>query len=122
MKYMCGFWHLIRATGNSFCGIKDAFQSSYAFRHEIIIGIVQFIAMVFIRECIWINIWLISLWVLLMIVELINSAIESVVDLVSPEWNVLAKHAKDYSSAAVFLLVLLFVVNWVFVVVRQFYR
>lgn len=40
---------------------------------------------------------------LVMALELVNTAIESVVDLVSPEWNLLAKHAKDCAAGAVYL-------------------
>lgn len=40
---------------------------------------------------------------LVMALELVNTAIESVVDLVSPEWNLLAKRAKDCAAGAVYL-------------------
>lgn len=73
-----------------------------------------------VQECIWVKMGLVSLWVLLLAAELINSAVESVVDLVSPDWNEYAKHAKDYCSAAVSLIVLLLAANWILVIVRQF--
>jgi diacylglycerol kinase (ATP) len=50
---------------------------------------------------------------IVLITELLNSAIESVVDLVSPEKAELAGRAKDQASAAVMLSMLLFVVVWV---------
>ena len=40
---------------------------------------------------------------LVMALEIVNTAIESVVDLVSPEWHILAKHAKDCAAGAVYL-------------------
>jgi diacylglycerol kinase (ATP) len=47
-----------------------------------------------------------------LVVELLNSAIESVVDIASPEYHVLAKRAKDLGSAAVLLSIVLAVVLW----------
>ncbi|CAM0997925.1 Diacylglycerol kinase [Rhodanobacter sp. Root179] len=44
--------------------------------------------------------------------ELLNSAIEAVVDKVSPEFNELAGRAKDMGSAAVFVLLMLVVLSW----------
>jgi diacylglycerol kinase (ATP) len=49
---------------------------------------------------------------LVLIVELLNSAIEAVVDLASPEYHVLAQRAKDLGSAAVFVSLALAIVLW----------
>jgi len=51
--------------------------------------------------------------VLVLVVELLNTAIEAVVDRVSPEWHELSKNAKDLGSAAVFLSLVLCAVVWV---------
>ncbi|KGO35305.1 diacylglycerol kinase, partial [Desulfobulbus sp. Tol-SR] len=51
-------------------------------------------------------------YAVLLIVELLNSAIESVVDLVSPDYNIYAKRAKDMGSAAVLFSLLLALVLW----------
>ena len=48
----------------------------------------------------------------ILVVELLNSAIESVVDMASPEYHVLAKRAKDFGSAAVFVIILAAVALW----------
>lgn len=58
---------------------------------------------------------LIAVFVLVLIVELINSAIEAVVDRVSLERNPLSKNAKDFGSAAVFLTLFLAAVTWLVV-------
>jgi diacylglycerol kinase (ATP) len=50
--------------------------------------------------------------ILVLSVELLNSAIEAVVDKVSPEFHELAGRAKDMGSAAVFLLLVLVVLSW----------
>ena len=53
-----------------------------------------------------------------LVVELLNSAIESVVDIASSEYHVLAKRAKDLGSAAVLLSIVLAVVLWSVVIFR----
>lgn len=55
---------------------------------------------------------LIAVFVMVLIVELINSAIEAVVDRVSLERNPLSKNAKDFGSAAVLLTLLLAATTW----------
>ncbi len=50
--------------------------------------------------------------ILVLSVELLNSAIEAVVDKVSPEFHELAGRAKDMGSAAVFLLLLTVILSW----------
>lgn len=117
MKDKLGICHLYRATINSLCGIKDAFLSGCAFRQEILFGLVQVGVLMAINERIWLKMLLVALWIVLMAFELVNSAIESVVDMVSPEWNLYAKHAKDFGSAAVFLIVLAIVGLWLFVII-----
>jgi len=52
---------------------------------------------------------------LVLIVELINSAIETVVDRISPEYHPLSKRAKDFASAAVLLSLVNVPVVWVLV-------
>lgn len=119
MKDILGLRHLVRATGYSMCGIKDAFCSGCAFRQEIVFGVIQLIAICVIRESALVKMGLVALWIILLATELINSAVESVVDLVSPNRNELAKRAKDYCSAAVGLVVVLIALTWVVVIVRQ---
>lgn len=55
---------------------------------------------------------LVSPVILVLSVELLNSAIEAVVDKVSPEFHELAGRAKDMGSAAVFVLLVLVVLSW----------
>ena len=50
--------------------------------------------------------------ILILIVEALNTAVESVVDLVTNEWHILAKRAKDIASAAVFLSLIQAAVIW----------
>jgi diacylglycerol kinase (ATP) len=59
--------------------------------------------------------------VLILVVELINSAIEAVVDRVSLERNPLSKNAKDFGSAAVLLTLLIALATWGVVLFNRFY-
>ena len=58
---------------------------------------------------------------LVLIVELLNSAIEAIVDMVSPEYNAFAKRAKDMGSAAVLLSIMLAGFLWVIAVFSTFW-
>ena len=108
-----GIKHLLCAAFYSLAGLKDAILTSPAFRQELalLIGAVFLI--------LWLKIPAIYICLILLchlgllIVELLNSAIETVVDLVTPEYHALAKKAKDLASAAVFLTILLTIFIWV---------
>jgi diacylglycerol kinase (ATP) len=64
---------------------------------------------------------LIGVLMLILIVELINSSIEAVVDRVSLERHPLSKNAKDFGSAAVLLTCLLAAAAWAVVLFNRFY-
>jgi diacylglycerol kinase (ATP) len=65
---------------------------------------------------------LICVLILLLIVELINSAIEAVVDRVSLDRHPLSKNAKDFGSAAVFLALTIVTATWAVIVLPLFVR
>jgi diacylglycerol kinase (ATP) len=54
---------------------------------------------------------------LVLITELVNSAIEAIVDMASPDFHPLAKKAKDIGSAAVLLALLMALAAWIFAIV-----
>jgi diacylglycerol kinase (ATP) len=64
---------------------------------------------------------MIAVLVLMLIVELLNSAIEAVVDRVSLERHALSKNAKDFGSAAVLLTFLLALATWTVILFDRFY-
>jgi len=57
-----------------------------------------------------------------LIIELLNSAIESVVDMASPEYHILSKRAKDLGSAAVLVSIVLSIVLWCCAILTIFLR
>lgn len=101
-----GLSRLWYATGYSLAGLRAGWDEP-AFRQEAIASIVLLPA----------SFWLANSWpeaallggsvLLVLIVELLNTGIETVVDRIGPEWHDLSKRAKDMGSAAVLLSVLL---------------
>jgi len=96
-------WH---ATGYSMAGLRAGWAES-AFRQEVLLAIVLLPASFWAGRN-WVEVALLAGVVLfVMVVELLNTAIEVVVDRVGPEWHPLSKRAKDLASAAVLLSLLL---------------
>ena len=60
--------------------------------------------------------------VLLMVVELLNSAVEAAIDRVGPEWHALSKRAKDLGSAAVLMTLLLCASVWCAALYQRFFH
>lgn len=112
-----GLKRTINALGFSIKGIRSAFKHEPAFRQEIIALSILFpIALI----CDVTNveqILLIGSLLLVIALELINSAIESVVDRVSEELHELSGRAKDMGSASVFVAIILAVFVWVSILV-----
>ena len=112
-----GIKHLLCAFRYSWNGLSAAIKNETAIRHELILGVVHIAALMIVPMSLISRFVLIVLWILLIVVELINSAIESVVDLVTPNFHPLAGLAKDYGSAAVFLCLIMIALAWVSAVI-----
>jgi diacylglycerol kinase (ATP) len=98
--------HVMFATGHSLSGLKAAFRNELAFRLEILTFVVFFpLAFLLGRTAVECALLVFSLFSIL-IIELINSAIESVVDRIGPEFHELSGRAKDMGSAAVLIVLL----------------
>lgn len=111
-KTKYGLMHVLFAMLNTFSGIKECFKREAAFRQEMAIGALSAVATIMLPIPWPVGFGMVILWLLLLSAELLNSSIEEVVDLVSPEWNEHAKRAKDYASAAVFCLLVVFFGAW----------
>lgn len=106
-----GIKHIFEAAGYTFDGLCVAFKET-AFRLECVFGII-----VIILACLlpfsMVQMGIIAAaWLGVMIVELLNTALEAVVDLASPEYHDLAKKAKDLASAAVAVAITANVILW----------
>ena len=111
-KGRTGLDRVIRAAGYSWSGLRTAFRNESAFRQETVLAVVLIPAAFWLGRS-WVEVALLAGSVLLvMIVELLNTGIESAIDRIGPEWHDLSKRAKDMGSAAVLLALLLCVGIW----------
>nr|WP_202598157.1 MULTISPECIES: diacylglycerol kinase [Vibrio] len=113
-----GLSRLIDATGYSIKGLKAAWLYEAAFRQELLACVVLIMSTFFMSVSNIERILLISSLLLVLTVELINSAIEAVVDRIGDEWHELSGRAKDIGSAAVFISLLLAGFVWLSILVK----
>lgn len=112
-KVHTGMSRVRRATHHSMDGLHSALRNEAAFRQELALAVVLLPASLWLGRT-WVEVSLLAGSVLLvLIVELLNSGIEAVVDRVSLDRHELSKRAKDLGSAAVFVALLL--CGWVWV-------
>lgn len=104
-KQRHGLSRLQHAFGYSLAGLKAGWQEP-AFRQEVLLALVLVPAAFWLGQG-WVQVALLTGGVLLvMVVELLNTAVESAIDRMGPEWHALSKKAKDLGSAAVLLSLL----------------
>jgi len=104
--------HLINATRYSFQGLRYAWANEAAFRYECYVLAVALPAGWLLGKGAVERALLIGSVLLVVVVELINSAIETTVDRVGKESNELSGHAKDFASAAVFVSIVAAAIVW----------
>jgi diacylglycerol kinase (ATP) len=105
-KFRSGLSRIWHAAGYSLAGLRAGWSET-AFRQEAIASVVLLPAAFWLGRT-WIETALLAGSVLIvMIVELLNTAIETAVDRIGPEWHNLSKRAKDMGSAAVLLSLVL---------------
>jgi diacylglycerol kinase (ATP) len=98
---------LLKATLNSWNGLRAAVRSEAAFRQELIAFVLAVPAAFVVATDTWWRVSLIAVIVLLMVVELLNTAIEKLSDHVTPHHHDAIGRIKDMGSAAVGLSLLL---------------
>jgi diacylglycerol kinase (ATP) len=119
-KSKSGVKRLFAAFFYSIEGFRTAWRGEHAFRQELLLVIPCVIVALLLPVSPLKKLALIAVLVLVLVVELLNSAIEAVVDRVSFERHPLSKNAKDLGSAAVFLTFSLAVATWAVIVVPLF--
>lgn len=107
-----GLQRWINATRYSWQGLRSAVKHEEAFRQETIALFIGVPAALWIGGTIWQSALLITALLLIMVVEMINSALEALVDRVSMDFHELSGRTKDMGSAAVLLTIFIAILVW----------
>ena len=107
-----GIRRIVNATFYSLAGLRAAWQHEAAFRQEVMLAVVLIPTGVWLGRTAVERSLLIGSCLLVLIVELLNSAIEAMVDRVGTEPHRLSGQAKDLGAAAVFVSLSLVLVVW----------
>jgi diacylglycerol kinase (ATP) len=107
-----GFFHIFKAAGYSLAGLKTGIRLSLAFRQESCIFAILILLLILTGKPF--TTWIIALggWLWVMMAELINTALEEALNLITMDYNIAIKNAKDMASAAVFLMLVLNASLW----------
>ncbi|EGR3964646.1 diacylglycerol kinase [Vibrio cholerae] len=107
-----GFSRIIYATGYSMKGFAAAWKNEAAFRQEVTLALPLITLSFFLPVSTIEQVLMVGSLVLILIAELLNSAIEAVVDRIGAERHELSGRAKDIGSAAVFVALCFAAFTW----------
>jgi len=107
-----GLARIIKAVGFSWKGIKAAYRHEAAFRQELYLAAVLIPVAIWLADNVVQMAFMISSVILVLMVEILNSAIEAAIDRFGDEMHELSGRAKDMGSAAVFLALMYMLVVW----------
>jgi diacylglycerol kinase (ATP) len=120
LKGKRGLQRVLNATRYSRDGLRAAWAHEDAFRQEALLAVVMVPIALVLPVSVIEKILLVGVVVLVLIVELLNTGIETAVDRDSLEINPLGKRAKDFGSAAVMLSLLLAGGTWIAILATRF--
>ncbi|MBC3936704.1 diacylglycerol kinase [Undibacterium rugosum] len=120
-KSKSGLRRIFSAFFYSVDGFRAAWRNEHAFRQELVLVIIGIIVALMLPVSAFEKLMMIAVLLQILVVELINSAIEAVVDRVSLERHRLSKNAKDFGSAAVLLTLIMAIATWAVVLINRFY-
>lgn len=120
-KSKSGLRRIFSAFFYSVDGFRAAWRNEHAFRQELVLVIIGIIVALILPVSAFEKLMMIAVLLQILVVELINSAIEAVVDRVSLERHRLSKNAKDFGSAAVLLTLIMAIATWAVVLINRFY-
>lgn len=116
-KRMKRISRIVKAASYSWDGLRSAAQKEKAVQDELLVLVPVIVLAFWIGDTALETAVLISSWLLVLLTELLNTAIEAVTDRVGTEWNEYAKQAKDLGSAAVFVALCIAGITWFAVLV-----
>jgi len=111
-KHKSGLRRMVGACLYSCAGLRQAWRGEQAFRQEVCIAVPAAVLALALPLRPLEKLSLIAVLILLLLVELLNSAIEAAIDRISLEAHPLARNAKDFGSAAVMFTVVLAAATW----------
>ncbi|HHF3121337.1 TPA: diacylglycerol kinase [Vibrio diabolicus] len=115
-----GLKRIVKATGYSIQGLKAAFKHEAAIRQELALLSIAVILAWLVDVGMVERILMIGVVVLVLIVELVNSAIEAVVDRIGIEQHELSGRAKDIGSAAVMVALAFAGFTWLYILASRY--
>lgn len=118
---LTGIARLIAASNNSLRGMRDAYRYEAAFRQELLLTAVLLVLSFWLAQTVIEWLLLVMPLFLLLMVELINSAIENTVDRIGDEHHELSGRAKDMASSAIMICLLLVAIAWLGVAWDRFF-
>ena len=116
-----GLGRIVGAFRYSIEGFRAAWRNEHAFRQEVMVAVPATVVALLLKISAFEKLALIVVLGLVLLVELINAAIEAVVDRVSLERHPLSKAAKDLGSAAVALAIAIAAATWAVVLYNRFF-
>ena len=114
------FRHIRNAVIYSFAGFKSAWNNEMAFRLETIVIALMLPVGIWLGQTVVEWALLVGSVMLVLITELLNSAVETVVDRIGAEQHILSKQAKDLGSAAAALSMLVAAIVWALIAYERF--
>lgn len=109
------FQRVIRAAGYSMKGLKSAYIHEAAFRQEVWLSLILIPLGFYLGDGAIEKILLVGTVLLVLATELLNSAVEAVVDRIGSEFHALSGRAKDIGSAAVFMTMVILAFTWLMI-------
>lgn len=110
-------YHLFKNTKYALDGLVHAFKTESSFRLELLCAVFIIIGIILIDTSLTNKLILLVTGILVLIVELLNSAVENVVDLVTKEYAPLAKTSKDIGATAVMFSIILHISCWIIILI-----
>ncbi len=114
--------HIKNAFIYTFAGLKAGWKNELAFRGEVVVAIIMVPLGIWLGRTAVEQALLIASILLILLTELLNSALEAVVDRIGPQRHELSKRAKDMGSAAAFISMVTAALVWILIAYDRFMK
>ena len=112
--------HTGKALTYAYKGLKAVFLSDVAFRQELLILAASIPLAFYFGNTFFVRFLLVAVWVQVLIMELINSAIETIIDRIGSEQHPLSGKAKEIGSALIMVAAISAIITWVVIIIHKF--